>query len=43
MIDITEFGAKGDGSALCTEAFRQAVAAAKEVGEPVRAELCHIS
>ena len=36
MIDITEFGAKGDGSALCTEAFRQAVAAAKEAGEPVR-------
>ena len=36
MIDITEFGAKGDGSALCTEAFRQAVAAAGEAGEPVR-------
>ena len=35
MINILDFGAAGDGAALNTESFRQAVAAAKSTGQAV--------
>ena len=35
MINIMDFGAAGDGAALNTESFRQAVAAAKSAGQAV--------
>lgn len=35
MISLHQFGAVGDGKTLCTECFRQAIAAAKATGEAV--------